>query len=157
MRMAVTIEIVKIVDALETFEGWQAFLNVETGEVEEVSNEMLSMAEETDGDEEPELSDDDQDEFDLATKIVSNPENFLSLPDEDDIHEWSIMEKFAESVKSGRIREELLRALHAKGAYRRFKDAVARHDIQSDWYEFRDEALKQIAIGWCEANKLTWK
>ena len=104
MRMAVTIEIVKIVDALETFEGWQAFLNVETGEVEEVSNEMLSMAEETDGDEEPELSDDDQDEFDLATKIVSNPENFLSLPDEDDIHEWSIMEKFAESVKSGRIR-----------------------------------------------------
>jgi hypothetical protein len=157
MYMAVTVELGKIVDALETFEVWQAFLNVETGEVEEVSTQMLSMAEETGEEEEPELSDDDRDEFDLATKIVSSPENFLSLPDEDDIHEWSIMEKFAESVKSGRIREELLRALHGRGAYRRFKDAVARHDLQSDWYEFRDEALKQIVIEWCEGNNLPWK
>jgi hypothetical protein len=156
--MGATVELAKIVDALQMmFDEWRSYLNLETGEVEEVSTEMLSMAEETDEDEEPELSDEDQDEFELATKIVSTPDSFLALPDKDDIHEWSIMEKFAESVKSGKIREELLRALHGKGAYRRFKDAVARHDIQSDWYEFRDEALKQIAIEWCEDNNVTWK
>jgi len=155
--MGATVELAKIVDALEMMlEDWRSFLNVETGEVESVSLDILGEAEESE-EKDPQSFENYDGEFELATKIVENRDKFLRLPTRFDIHEWSIMESFAESMKYGRIREELLRAVHGGGAYRRFRSAVARHSVQSDWYQFRDDALKQIAIEWCEANNLTWK
>ena len=35
------------------------------------------------------------------------------------------------------------------GAFRRFKDAVHEYDIADDWYKYRSDALKEIAIEWC--------
>jgi hypothetical protein len=29
--------------------------------------------------------------------------------------------------------------------------------IEQDWFQFRDEALRQIAIGWCEENQVSWE
>ena len=37
-----------------------------------------------------------------------------------------------------------------------FKDAIIRFGIEENWYRFREEALKDIAIRWCERNDITF-
>jgi hypothetical protein len=59
-------------------------------------------------------------------------------------------------VKSDRIRNELLDSIHGAGAFRHFKTTVRRHGIESNWFEFSDQARQQIAIEWCEENEISW-
>ena len=32
-----------------------------------------------------------------------------------------------------------------------------RHRIEAAWFAFRAEALRQIALGWCEENDIVWE
>jgi hypothetical protein len=67
------------------------------------------------------------------------------------------MQDFSCSVESDRIREDLLHAIHGAGAFRNFKDKLRRHCIESAWFAFRVEALRQIARNWCEENHIAWE
>jgi Uncharacterised protein family (UPF0158) len=55
------------------------------------------------------------------------------------------------------IGEDLLHAIHGAGAFRNFKDTLRRHGIESAWFAFRTEALRQIAQSWCEENDIVWE
>jgi hypothetical protein len=50
-----------------------------------------------------------------------------------------------------------LNAIHAPGAFRHFKHMIQRHGIESDWFAYRTEALRQIAIDWYEDNHIPWQ
>jgi hypothetical protein len=144
-----------IVDALEMqMDDELSFVNLDTGEVHTLSRAVLSEAEESDEEEpeEPELEDD---EWELAKRIIAN-DRFVRLPTKFDIHEWSIMENFAFSLRSDRIREEILDSIHGAGAFRVFKSTIRRLKIEAEWFAFRDEALKEIAIDWCEEHHVEW-
>jgi len=91
------------------------------------------------------------------SKCALGPPRFQPLPTKFDIHEWSIMEDFSNSVKSARIRAELLDAIHGAGAFRHFKHMLRLYKIEQRWYDFRAEALRQIAIEWCEKNNIAWR
>jgi len=56
------------------------------------------------------------------------------------------MERFARSLTDAAARDELDAALHGRGAFRRFKDAVQRLGIADEWYRFRDAVFEEIAI-----------
>jgi len=145
-----------IVDALEMqFDESSSYLDLDTGEVETVSRSLLSKAEDS-IDAEPYLPGWQKGEWETAKRIIST-DRFVKLPTQHDIHEWVIMEDFSHSVESDTIRAELLSALHGRGAFRHFKDTVRRHRIEPDWFKFRDDALRQIAIDWCEEHKLQWR
>jgi hypothetical protein len=62
------------------------------------------------------------------------------------------MERFAQAVASPTESEELLDALHGRGAFRRFKDAVQRLGLTEEWYRYREAALEEIALAFLEAN-----
>ena len=154
--MSVTVLLKDIVDALEMqFDEASSFLDLDTGQVEAVSNDLLREAEESDG-EERDLPAWQTEEWEIAKRIVST-DRFQRLPTKFDIHEWAIMQDFSHSVTSSKIREDLLYAIHGAGAFRHFKDTVRRHRIEPAWFEFRTEALKQIAVEWCEEHHISWK
>jgi len=127
-----------------------------------VSRDLLREAEDggdeedEEEEEEPDLPGGQDDEWETAKLIVST-DRFLRLPSDYDVHEWAIMEDFSRSVKSGRIREDLLHALRGSGAFRYFKDVLRRHSIEQAWYAYRTEALRQIALDWCEENHIVWE
>jgi hypothetical protein len=52
------------------------------------------------------------------------------------------------------VREDLLTSIHGAKAFRRFKDTVHRLNIETEWFAFRMEALRQIAIEWCKDNQI---
>ncbi len=151
-----TVRLDDIVEALEMLvDESPSYLDLDTGQVVSVSEDLLNEAEEP-GDEEPDLPDWQKDEWEIAKRIVST-DRFLELPTSFDVHEWEIMQEFSLSVESEGIREDLLRAIHGAGAFRNFKDTVRRHGIQTSWYTFRTQALRQIALDWCEENQIAWE
>jgi hypothetical protein len=151
--MPATVLLKDIVDALEMqFDESSSFLDLDTGEIETVSKDLLSQAEES-VDETPDLPDWQQDEWETAKRIAST-DRFLSLPSKFDVHEWALMEEFSHSVGSSRIREDLLNAIHGSGVFRHFKDTLRGRRIEEDWFAFRTEALKEIALDWCEEHHI---
>jgi len=38
----------------------------------------------------------------------------------------------------------------------RFRDIIKRFGIEDYWYRYRDEAIKQIAIDWCNKNGMAF-
>ena len=131
-------------------------MDLDTGQVETVSTDLLREAEDLNDDEELDLPEWQEAEWEIAKRIVST-DRFKKLPTKFDVHEWEIMQDFSHSVTSERIRKVLLKAIHGAAAFRYFKDTLRRHRIEPAWFAFRIEALTQIARAWCEENQIAWK
>jgi hypothetical protein len=131
-----------------------SYINRKTGELITVTDEMFSLAEDPD---EAEDAPEWQKEFMPKVREVTASEDFIPLPSKFDIHEWSIMERFARSVSGDDVRDELESALHGRGAFGRFKDIVHRRGIADEWYRFRDAALEEIAIEFLEAHGIEFR
>ena len=84
-------------------------------------------------------------------------DSFLALPGSFDIHEWSIMERFAHDQAVGPHRDELVDALHGRGAFRMFLSAVRRLGLKDEWYRFRDSAFEEIAKEWLEVKSIEYE
>ena len=81
----------------------------------------------------------------------------IILPTQYDIDEYSMMEEFAATVEDQRLQNQLYISLNGSGAFRRFKDTCINFDIINDWYKFRDEKYKEIAINWCKENNIEFE
>ncbi len=86
------------------------------------------------------------------TEKVLSSDDYLELPSKFDIHEYKIMERFCLSVSDEKISNVLLSKIRGSGAFRRFKDAIYRYGIEDEWFKYRDEAYKEIAISWLESH-----
>ncbi len=154
--MLPTVHLNDIIEALEMpFDETPVYLDLDAGQVEAVSEYLLRKAEKP-GAEAPDLPDWQKDEWEIAKRIVST-DRFIALPTKFDVHEWGIMEEFSNSVESEGTRNDLLNAIHGAGAFRHFKATVRRLGIESAWFAFRADALRQIAIDWCEENQIVWQ
>jgi len=130
--------------------GFSSYLNRLTGEVITCSDDEIDAVEaDTDDIERPDW---ELEQIEQARAVLAS-DDWLPLPDSFEIHEYQIMEDFAES-QSGRVQEELLRALRGAGAFRRFKDELERLQIRDEWFRHRRQALVEIAREWLEANDL---
>jgi hypothetical protein len=155
--MSAIVRLNDIVEALEMpFDEHLSFLDLDTGRVETVSRELLLEAEESDDDDEPDIPAWQRPEWETAKRIAYS-DRFQRLPTKFDIHEWNIMQEFSSSVKSERIREELLEAIRGAGAFRNFRANIGRYRLESAWLQFHTESLRQIAIDWCEEHHVAWK
>ena len=90
------------------------------------------------------------------TRVVLDGDRFVELPTTWDVHESRIMEEFCYSL-AGDVRADCLDAIHRRGAFRHFKDLLLRHGMRESWYAFRGEALRKIAIEWCEDNEIAFQ
>ena len=132
-----------------------AYINKKTGELYSVSEEEAGIVEQ--GNEEDEFIPEWQREVLPKVREVLESDDFVALPDKFQIHEYSIMERFGLSLPDEGLQDELLHAIRGSGAFRRFKAAIHRNGIQDDWYRFRDQALKRIAIDFLESEGIPWQ
>jgi hypothetical protein len=143
-----------IVDEL-SFQSDEAssHLNTVTGEVVCITDEALRAAEE----EKPlDQCPDWMHDMLRTAKDVLETDHYLPLPTTFDIHEYRIMERFCYSVEDQAMRDDLCRAIGGRGAFRYFKDKIHDYGLAEAWYRYRDEALREIAIAWCEANGIPY-
>ncbi len=154
LRVAEPVRLDEIVDQLEMqFDETSSYLDRDSGEVYCMPNDVLRQVEA--GDEPVHTAAWQEQQWEIAKRIVDG-QNFVRLPTKWDVHEWEILNEFAQSVERASIRDELLDAIHGSGAFRMFKTVVRQHRMDSAWYAFRTQALRQIAIDWCEEEGIPW-
>ena len=131
-----------------------AYINKKTGELFTVSEEETRIIEA--GNDDDEFVPEWQKEVLPKVREVLQSDDFVALPDKFEIHEYSIMERFCLSLPDEALQNELLHAIRGSGAFRRFKAAIYRKEIQDDWYRFRNESLKRIATDFLESEAIPW-
>ncbi|MED1470068.1 UPF0158 family protein [Bacillus salipaludis] len=153
--MSIQVKLKDIIEEMEIqFEESRSLLNIKTGEFVLVTSEDLRAAE----DEKPfdHLPEWEQENRIIAIDVVENFENYLELPTKYEVNEYEIMENFCLTVSDQWKKESLLMAIKGKGAFRRFKDKIIDFEIEDEWYSYRGECFKQIAIEWCQENKINF-
>lgn len=107
--------------------------------------------------------DDANDEFPYfynteTEEVVTDPEDieesdaYIALPSQYDRHDYAIMQSFINTVEDAEIKAWLTNAIHGRGAFRMFRATTDRFGITSDWYDYRDNAYREMAIDWCNEN-----
>jgi len=147
--MAIRVKIEDIIDGLESqSDERHSFLDKRTAEVVSISDEEMQAAE----DDEPieDFPDWQQDLVRIAKEIVDETGDYIALPIKFDINEYRIMERFCLSIEDAEMCDTFYSLIKGSGAFRRFKDAIHQYGISDDWYKYRNDALKEIAIEWCQ-------
>ncbi|MDI6885407.1 MAG: UPF0158 family protein [archaeon] len=149
------VKLEEIINALEIQNDTSmAFFNKITGEVIVIDEEEYRAVEEDkDLMDFPEWQ---RDVIKTAKDLIDNEDNYIRLPSKYDINEYEIMENFCLSISDQRISDELYYSIKGRGAFRRFKEMIKRFGIEDDWYQYRDEAIKQIAVDWCNENGIVF-
>jgi hypothetical protein len=153
--MSIQVKLKDIIEEMEIqFEESRSLLNIITGEIVLVTSEDLRAVE----DEKPfdHLPEWEQENRMIAMDVVDNFENYIELPTKYEVNEYEIMEDFCLTISDQRRQDLLLRSIKGKGAFRRFKDQIIDFEIEDQWYSYRDERFKQIAIKWCQDNNLNF-
>ncbi len=125
------VKLSEIIDGMESqTDEARAYLNKETGEIVIISDEEFSAAEEKHSLESyPEW----QRGFirEAANVLEDDKGRYIALPSKFDIDEYHMMERFALSADD-EFSASLLAAIKVEGAFRRFKDGIARFGIEED-------------------------
>lgn len=114
----------------------QAYLDRHTGE-------SLFFSMYGDSDEEP----DDMDDTD----------RYVAIPDTRDYGLGSqLAVNFASEVAPD-LRDEVARAFHRRGGFRRFKALLIRHGLLNAWYEYRSQRERSVILHWCAKNDIRYR
>lgn len=154
--MSIKVKLSEIIEGMDSQSDERlSYLNKETGELASIPDYEFRIAES--GDPLEEYSEWQHDLIKIAKEILEDKENkFVSLPSRFDIDEYMMMEKFALSVKDDYVSNYLYAAIKGKKAFRKFKDGVLRFGMEKSWYKYRESEFKEIAIRWCEENKINY-
>ena len=151
---ALRVKLSDIVEGLE-FQSDEclSYLNTATGEVVSITDEELRAAEHDEPLEDfPEWQ---HDAIRIAGEIIET-DYYLPLPDRFEINEYRIMERFCLSIDDEDMRDDLCDAIRGRGAFKRFKDRMQVYGMAEEWYRYRDAALREIAMAWCEAHGIAY-
>lgn len=136
-----TILLKQVIDTIEmACDAYAEFYDTKAGDTVSLPDPMWTG--ETDGE--------------LEYLLESEPDRFLRFPTKFEIHEYSIMESFTEALPAGKIRNELAQVIRGKGAFRRFKNTIRYYGIEQLWYDYLENAYREMAIRWCKEHDLKY-
>jgi hypothetical protein len=147
---------VKLSDVIEGLESQSdesaSFLDTKTGEVVLMTDYAMRAAE----DDEPieDVPEWERELVEIAREILAETGRYIQLPTKYDIDEYSIMENFCMSLEKKEIGNILYDLISGSAAFRRFKDAIHKYGVEDEWYQYRDNAMKELAIEWCRQNNI---
>jgi hypothetical protein len=145
------------------------FLDLETGEVltlsEEIVREMKARLSDDDFeeidddieyiefDEEPEIPDWMTDEMEMILEILLDESGrYIRIPERKNRVAYQSMHDFIETIEDPLLKKELSSALDGKGAFRKFKDALVRFPGERKrWHRHNAKALKKESTEWLKS------
>lgn len=80
--------------------------------------------------------------------LEEHPENYIELPSHHELHEGRMMKKF--------IDEHSIKCDADENNIEALKKAIEAKALLSEWYDFREDLERQIAIDWCERNNIEY-
>lgn len=90
----------------------------------------------------------------LTEDLENNFDRYLCLPTKFEVNQYHIMETFASNFPEEQYRNQLLRCIQGRGAFRRFKDTIYDLNLEKKWFDYEAIAYDKIARTWCKDNGL---
>lgn len=154
--MSISVKLSDVIEGMEfQSDEMTSYLNKETGGVVCVTDDEFCAAD----DPSEEYSFDlDEEHIEIAVDILEDVKEmkYIPLPSKFDINDYRIMEKFCLSIADEKTSDTLYKAIKGKGAFRRFRDSIQKLDVEDEWFKYRDDTIKSIAIDWCIENYIKY-
>jgi hypothetical protein len=151
--MSSPVKLSQILERISKPAYWETYcLNKETGEIILITHSEFFDAEH--GKKQDSESDDEKDVLIAAKAILSGDKRYILIPSNDEIDEYSIMERFCFSVEDDQISLALSDALKFKPVGHYFRKAVIRHGLVEEWESYLTMELRMMAKKWCEKNDI---
>jgi hypothetical protein len=156
--MALPVLLQKVVDEMDSQNDLvTAFINKKTGELTILTEDDYYALQHLDDGGPIEELPPWQQEIIPKLRETDESDDFIPLPSQYEIHEYRIMENFIHSLDDGPIKDDLFYAIRGRGAFRMFKDRIIHHGVRDDWFAFKKQALKNIAIDFLDSEGIPWK
>ena len=91
-------------------------------------------------------------DYEEESEKIDESDDYVRLPSQYELHEYNIMERFAEEQNNA----VLMRALRGRKPYRTFKDRAIDLGLDQEYYAFRSRAYADIAREWCRENDIPY-
>ena len=78
----------------------------------------------------------------------------VELPGKFEHKEFSLVERFCETIRDGAQREKLHKAIRGKRAFRDFQTTIGKLGLEDRWIGFRNRALEEIAVSWLQEHDI---
>ena len=151
------IDLEEIIDGMEfQLRDMSAFFNFLDNKIVVITDSEIQKAKKITIAEIKELSEADVEFMDQALDIVKSGE-YIQLPTNYDIFEYKIMESFCNDIEDEEIKETMIKDIVGRGAFSRFKESIYKNNIEQEWFIFRYDTLKQIAIEWCIEERVKYR
>jgi len=144
-------------------DAFDYFLDLETGSVVTISQEMLEKAKDTfykDDElldeehlEEYEMPDWMEEEIETALRVFSSEKGrYVRIPERESEKAYILMKKFTEGVEELHPHDELSNALNSHNAFSRFKKTLADYpEYRERWFAMNAGAMKKTITEWLES------
>lgn len=109
-----------------------SYLHLETGEVIRIVDGIADPA--------------------MHQRVARDP-HYLRVDPVSSREQYRWMERFIATVEDSELRDQLVRAIDGKGAFRRFKDVLMSFPVDRErWFTFRSERLRAGMEAWLRAH-----
>jgi hypothetical protein len=148
-----TVRLTAVIEVLDYPGEWECYLSPSTGDIIAVTEEEREYVDDPAAD----ISDLPAwlQESVLKCRTALASSELIALPSKFDIDEWDIMRRYADHLHEP-LRGEVLTAIHGKGAFRLFRMTMDRLGLRDDWFTFRDDTVKRIAIDWLNDHSIEY-
>jgi hypothetical protein len=141
--MPLPVSLREVLDAIEPMsDEWQGWINRTSSELASFSDEEEMYA--TGELEPPPWFEPDQAE--RIRNVIEGETDWIRLPGTFEFHEYAVMQAFCEQVDDEVLRSDLLDTIRGSGAFRRFRDMVAKRELEQAWFAWRTTALRDCVI-----------
>lgn len=152
---------------------WSHYLDLETGKVVGIDDETRRTLEELI----EEIYDEDDNQLTTLEELLQGRDDiqdwqkellleadrvdreygrrYISVEPDDSYQDYNDMDHFIATLDDDQLQDRLWRAIRGGGAFRRFKDLVARHpDIEEQWYAYKDARARERLLRWLDAHDI---
>ncbi len=131
----------------EIGENHHAFLDKESGELITMNDQQLTAIESPP---EGEAIEDWQHRF----KKRRETGEIVELPGKFEHKEFSLVERFCETIREKKQQDKLHKAIRGKRAFRDFQTTIGKLGLEDRWIGFRNRALEEIALRWLQEHDI---
>lgn len=135
-----------LIEAIE-YEGelLKHYYNKKTGVIVYEEDESTSLYKVSDIDHIEDFEEWEQELIYSLFDIKNNPQDYIPLPNINELDEYKLMVEFC-NINN---KKELV-----KDNIREIRRAIEDSELINEWYKFRENKEKEIAINWCKINNI---
>ena len=82
--------------------------------------------------------------------------DYYRLPNKFEIDEKDMMRRFAHRISNVATSRDVMQSIKGRDGYRKFRKVITDHDLLDQWYGFRKQCFKEMAISWCQRHGLDY-